>query len=308
MNAQTTEAPRVTGAEAMPLLYALTADVARRTGSRVLAIKGVVLAEHGLRAPRVSADIDILMHPDDVAGFVAGMEAAGWHKAPATTTPKLLDFHSVNLLNDHWPMGIDAHTYFPGFLAPPVEVFEELWRRRHTIEQAGREVATTDRAGSAAVAALHYLRSPWRPQNSTALETLVGLSEPLFRDAAAADLVDCAQRTGSVLTLAPYLARLGISAEPTHPAEAAGIDHWRTATASDPRMAWVHQFRALKPHQWPAFAWRALMLEDDELRAYHGDQSTTTPLWRLRVQRWRRIGAALPRMVAHERDRRRGQS
>ena len=297
---------QVHGGEAMPLLYALTADVATRVGARVLAIKGVVLAEHGLRAPRVSADVDVLMHPDDVQLFVAGMEAAGWRQAPETTTPKMLDFHSINLLNDHWPMGIDAHTYFPGFLAPSIEVFEELWRRRCTVEQAGREIPATDLAGSASIAALHYLRSLWRPTNDSAFTTLVERATPLFQGAAADDLLDCAQRTGSVLTLTPFFDRLGIEAPaPTHPAEDARIEHWRTATTSDPRMAWIHRFRALSPREWPGFLWTAIMLGDDELRAYHGDQTTTTPLWRLRVQRWRRIVAALPEIVARERARRR---
>lgn len=297
---------RVTRAEAMELLYALTADVARRTGTRVLAIKGFALTTHGLRAPRVSADIDVLMHPDDVDAFVAGMEGAGWRRTPETTTPKLLEFHSVDLLNDHWPMGIDAHTYYPGFLAPPAEVFEELWRRRHPIEQAGREVLATGLTGSAAIAALHHLRAPWQPQNAAALDALVERATPLFAGPAGEDLLDCARATGAALTLAPFLERLGLTPpEPTHPAEAERIDHWRTATTSDPRMAYLHRFRSLRPRQWPAFLWHALMLNDDELRAFHGDQTTTTPLWKLRVQRWRRIVEAVPGMLRREWTRRR---
>ncbi|GGD15081.1 nucleotidyltransferase family protein [Nocardioides daphniae] len=300
------DAERVTGAEAMQLLYALTADVARRTGTRVLAIKGATLSHHGLRAPRVSADIDVLMHPDDVDTFVAGMEAAGWRQTPEMTGPKMMRFHSVNLLNDHWPMGIDAHVYFPGFLAASDEVFEELWRRRVPIVQAGREVWATDLASSASIAALHHLRAPWQPTNMAALDALTGLAAPQLTGEAGQDLLDCARATGSVLTLTPFLERLGLTPPaPTHPAEAEQIDDWRLATTSDPRMAWVYRFRSLRPHQWPGFLWHALMLNDDELRAYHGDQTTTTPLWLLRVRRWRRIVEALPAMVRRELTRRR---
>lgn len=306
MSATGTE--RLTGAEAMELLYVLTADVAQRCGVRALAIKGSVLAEHGLRAPRVSADIDVLVHPADVERFAQGMEAAGWRRAPESRVPKFLEHHSVNLLNDHWPMGIDAHVYFPGFLADRNDVFEALWERRTTLACAGRDVPCTDLGGSAAIAALHHLRAPTLPANVAAFEALVDRAEQVFDDTAKAELARLAERTGSVRTLQPFLERLGVRATAQHPAEESGFEAWERATTTHAHLAWWPALRSQRLREWPGFVWHAVMLSDAELRAYHGDQTETTPLWRLRVRRWRRVVRRLPAVLRHEWDRRRGRS
>lgn len=296
---------RLTGAEAMELLYVLTADVARRAGVRSLAIKGSVLGDQGLRAPRVSADIDVLVHPDDMEAFAAGMEAVGWRRTPTSGVPKFLDHHSVNLLNDHWPMGIDAHHYFPGFLAPPGEVFEELWSRRSALSCADREVPCTGVTGSAAIAALHYLRAPSQPSNQVALDALVERAGTVLDDALRLELADLARRTGAVRTLSPFLTRLDVEATPTHPSEDAEFARWHTATTTHGHVAWWVQLRQTPARQWPSYLWRALMLTPEELRAYHGDRTETTPIWRLRVQRWRRVLRRLPGVLRDELAKRR---
>ncbi|MBE7323856.1 nucleotidyltransferase family protein [Nocardioides sp. Y6] len=296
---------RLTGAEAMELLYVLTADVARRAGVRSLAIKGSVLGDQGLRAPRVSADIDVLVHPDDMEAFAAGMAAAGWRRNPETRTAKFLTYHSVDLLNDHWPMGIDAHRYFPGFLAPPDEVFEELWTRRSTLACAGHEVPCTGVTGSVAISALHYLRAPGKPTNRAALDELVGRAETVLDDALRLELADLARRTGAVRTLAPFLDGLGIETQPTHPAEETEYDRWHTATTTHAHLAWWAELRRTPLSKAPSLIWHALMLTPEELRAYHGDRTETTPIWRLRVQRWRRVLRRLPGVLRDELAKRR---
>ncbi|WP_110239375.1 nucleotidyltransferase family protein [Nocardioides gilvus] len=286
---------RLTQTEAAPLIYVLTTTVAARTETRALAIKGVVLAHHGLRAPRVSGDVDVIVHPDDLDRFLAGMESAGWTANATTTTPKLLEYHSVDLTNDHWPMSIDVHSYFPGFLAPADEVFDRIWARRVEFDQAGHPVPATDLVSSAVVAALHYLRHPGLAHKQAAMETLAELATPLFAPGSqnATDLVAFARDTGCVRPLTPFLERLGLPTTPVHPAEETGYERWRLATTADPRMAWWLEFRALPLRRRPAFLWYALMLEDEELRTYHGDRTVSTPLWRLRVERWKRVSSHL---------------
>lgn len=294
------ESMRLTSAEALPLAYALTAHLAAEHGIRLIGIKGVSLAHHGLRDPRISADIDMLLHPDDRDAYVTAMTAAGWRVAAEPTTQKILGFHSVNLLNDHWPIGVDLHLYFPGFLAPAGEVFDELWRRRITLQQAGHDVFFTDLSSSAAVAALHYLRSLWRPENESAFARLVEKSHARLGDDEKAGLVTLAQATGSVRPLGPYFEALGITAAATHPAEETEFDRWTLGSHAHPYTAWWVRFRQLKPWEWPAFLWRALFLPEDEMRAYHGDQSTTTPLWKLRWERVVRVLGSVPATVRHE--------
>src|SRR5690606_19185868 len=124
---------------------------------------------------------------------------------------------------------------------------------------------------------------------------LAKLASPLFPPGspAAAALVQLARDTGCVRPLSPFLDRLGLSATPTHPDEESGYERWRLATTADPRMAWWLEFRALPLRRRPAFLWYAVMLEDEELRNYHGDRTVSTPLWRLRVERWRRVSSHL---------------
>lgn len=299
---------RISSAEAIPLAYALTARIAADHGIRLIGIKGVALAHHGLRDPRTSADIDMLLHPDDKDRFVAAMEAAGWRVAADPSTPKILGFHSVDMLNDHWPMGLDLHTYFPGFLAPAGEVFDELWRRRTSIPQAGHEVFFTDLSSSAAIAALHHLRAIWRPEDEAAFARLVDKSTTRLSPDERADLVELSRTTGCVRPLGPYFSALDIEASPVHPAEQSEWERWSLGTQAHPYAAWWVRFRNLRPWQWPGFMWRALFLPTDELRAYHGDHTETTPLWRLHVHRVQRVLKAMPGALRHELDRRRRRS
>ncbi|QCC76653.1 nucleotidyltransferase family protein [Nocardioides daphniae] len=187
------DAERVTGAEAMQLLYALTADVARRTGTRVLAIKGATLSHHGLRAPRVSADIDVLMHPDDVDTFVAGMEAAGWRRR-GDDRPQ----------DDAVPLGQPAQRPLADGDRRPRLLPRLPGRQRRGLRGAvaspgpdrpGRPRGLGHRlASSASIAALHHLRAPWQPTNMAALDALTGLAAPQLTGEAGQDLLDCARR------------------------------------------------------------------------------------------------------------------
>lgn len=309
MNADATvaDAVRISTSEAIPLAYALCARLAEDLGVRILAIKGPILAHHGLRDPKVSADVDMLLHPDDLDAYSAAMDDIGWAPASVGDVPKILANHSVDLLNEHWPIGIDLHFYFPGFLAPAGEVFEELWGRRETLTFAGHDVFVTDLSSSAAVAALHHLRAFYRPANQSAFSRLVEKSRTVFSDAGAAeDLVACAQATGSVRSLEPFFDELGLAAEPTHAAENTEYDTWMRGTTAHPDLALWQTLRELPPWKWPGFLWYLVMLRPDELRAHHGDRTHTTPLWRLRVQRWQRILSRVPGMLRHELRRRRG--
>lgn len=300
------ERVRISSAEAIPLAYALTARIAADQGIRLIGIKGVSLAHHGLRDPRISADIDMLLHPDDKDRFVAAMEAAGWRVAADVTVPRFLGQHSVNLLNDHWPIGIDLHVYFPGFLAPAGEVFELLWERRVDLPQAGCPVFFTDLASSAAVAALHYLRAPGQPSNDTAYEALVAKAKVRLEDADLRDLVALATATGALAPLVPFLNRLGAAFSlPSPEAYPDEMRRWELGTQAHPFLAWADEFRTLGPRQWPGFLWNMVWLSPDELRAYHGDHTETTPLWRLRLQRVQRVLKAMPGVLRHELDRRR---
>lgn len=282
-------AARPTAAEAAPLVHVLCERVAQTSRTRVLAIKGPVVAMQGLRAPRTSADVDVLVHPDDLTTFVEHMRAAGWHDAVEHTAPRLRRAHSVNLLHDHWPVGIDVHHHFPGFLAPDAEVFEALWARRRAYVMAGARVTAADPVSMVAVVGLHLLRDD--PDGSSArVDDLVGRAaavlDPTDRDA----LLQLARDTDSVVPLRPVLLRLGLkraaTIESTHPAELASwLDRAGGAT---PGTVWGRHLRRTPWWRWPQAVWHSVWLTDAEIATYHGGGDTRRELARARRRRLRR--------------------
>ncbi len=210
---------RLRAEEAVPLAHALVARVASDHGLRVLAIKGPAVAEQGLREARDSADVDVLVHPRDLEPLVGGLTAVGWKRMVTGTYASIMPPHSVNVLNDHWPIGIDVHHYFPGFLADAGQVFEALWARHELINLAGVPVPACDPVGQVAIVALHHLRvSPGGesdPLRDLAQRARVTLST---QDLAA--LIELAQETDATGPLRPFLLQLGVAEQELAPVHA----------------------------------------------------------------------------------------
>lgn len=286
-------AARPTAAEAAPLVHVLCERVAQTSRTRVLAIKGPVVAMQGLRAPRTSADVDVLVHPDDLTTFVEHMRAAGWHDATETTAPRLVRAHSVNLLHDHWPVGIDVHHHFPGFLAPDAEVFDALWARRRAYVMAGARVTAADPVSMVAVVGLHLLRHD--DGTSARLDDLVGRAEAVLGPEDLDALLQLARDTDSVVPLRPILLRLGLrraaTIETTHPVELAS---WYDRAGAPPGSVWGRQLSRTPWWRWPQVVWHAVRLTDDEIATYHGGGDTRRELARARRRRLRRGFGLVP--------------
>ncbi|WP_404431334.1 nucleotidyltransferase family protein [Microbacterium lacus] len=144
--------------DAIDLGAAWVTKVAADRGIRILIIKGAGLAHHGLRAPRISADVDVLVDPARFDDFCELLIDEAWRIRPITAVGAEWSGHSVTFIRDDWPCDIDAHRYFPGFLAGAQTAFDALWRDRTTMLLANRSVQIPDRNGSILVAALHHLR------------------------------------------------------------------------------------------------------------------------------------------------------
>lgn len=114
-------------AEAIPLAQLLTTEAAKRVGARCLLIKGATLDWHGLRPPRIPADVDLLVAPDEVEPFIDQLEEWGWYVRLGPFTDYPFPHHAVTLIHDQWPCDIDVHRRFPGFLRDPADVFDVLW-------------------------------------------------------------------------------------------------------------------------------------------------------------------------------------
>ncbi len=175
----------LTLAEAVPLGYAVLAQVAEDVGVRMLAIKGPILAMQGLREPRQSADIDVLVEPAGFAALTRGLEDVGWRNHVIYDCPGFVPKHSANHRHPHWPCEVDVHHWFPGFLADPSASFEVFWSRRSEATLAGRALPTLDVVAHGALAALHYLRDEGRSLRSSDLEALAVVMETEWSAAAA---------------------------------------------------------------------------------------------------------------------------
>lgn len=150
---------RLRRADATILAHALGAKVAEELSVRVLSIKGPAADHHALRAPRVSADADLLVDPAEFRAFCEALERRGWHERVARSTPSILELHSRTYIHPEWPCDIDVHDRFPGFFAPSEMVFQELWERREALTVGNVTIVIPSIAASAVIAALHALRN-----------------------------------------------------------------------------------------------------------------------------------------------------
>ncbi len=206
--------------------------------------------------------------------------------------------HSVNLLSDLWPIGIDVHHYFPGFLADPSEVFETLWDRHEDVPLARVPVPACDPVSQVAVMALHYLRvspdgrqrtpkGPLAPRPAGAVHDRCGRTR-------AAWPTRPTRPTPCDRSSARWESQIGNSDQCRTPK---ALDTWNRRVNQVGYEAWFLRFAQTPKRHWPRTFWHALMLTDEEIYAYShvppGEGNLTT----LRLRRIRRGIAGVPRTV-----------
>lgn len=219
-------------AEAVELGHAWCQQLARRNRIRALLIKGPTLERYGLRTPRVSGDIDVLIEPDRFDEAVAAVRAAGWGERPASYLIRRTTLHSRTFTHHDWPCDLDLHRSFPGFLVDAATLFEALWTRRNQMTFAHHECAVPDRLSSVLILALHSERgTSEQPRHQQELKELLSLAQ--LSDDERCELAMLAQATGSAATLHHVLSRLGVDTAVTD-AELRSPDvaRWRTRVES----------------------------------------------------------------------------
>jgi len=253
--------------EAVPLAHALVGRLAADEQVRVLFIKGPAAVLQGLRAPRSSVDVDALVDPAQRHRLAARLTELGWVDEHPYTSPTVLPMHSLTHRHPSWPCELDLHDRFPGFFAEPQDVFETLWRRRMSVEVAGRALACPDVAGQTLVLALHDLRDPHDPSKAAQLSLLVERVRANASSESLRDLAELAHQLGAADTAAPFLDRVG--APPLDRGSTARDDlrAWRLRTQPDASIAgWVEELRRLPLRRWPRYLWYAAFLTEGELR------------------------------------------
>jgi Uncharacterised nucleotidyltransferase len=269
--------------------------VASVCGVRVLFIKGPVLDVQGLRPPRDSVDVDVLVDPGHFDEMLDGLTAVGWYPyIPLSTELLSAPEHSATLKHDAWPCSLDLHHYFPGCLAPAQQVFDELWARRTTVELGGRDLPCPDVSGSSVIAGLNSLRSPDSWREKAELAHLTRELDQRLGDTERAELAKLAERMGAGDTLRPLLEALGIHPDPAIPRYSDGLAAWHllTVLASYPTLLWLEELRQTPWHRRPAVLWRAVLLTEEEIRNFMPDLPAGR--WGLTLGRLKRIRQRLP--------------
>jgi hypothetical protein len=244
---------------------------AEAAGVRVILLKGPGAAHLRLRAEKVSSDIDVLVEPGGLDALADEVRSAGWLPRFVPLSPRLVESHSLTLYHPGWPVDLDLHTYWPGFLADRGEVFELLWRERVPWSLGGVPVVIPDATSSALILALHSLRRPRKERRSADLDALVASMEALFPASDRSILLSRAAEVGAIDTARPFLERLGLPVPP-------GGDHrdelrrWRMNTeAKGYTDAWLLAFSEASWWERPGVLARAILPSEREMRGLHPD-------------------------------------
>lgn len=296
--------------DAVALAAGLSQHIAQQAGIRVLVIKGALAAEIGLREPRVSHDVDLLVEPDRFDDLLTAFAQYGWLPRPAPDFPILLDLHSRTLVHAQWNCDIDVHHYWPGFLGDPGQAFEHLWQRRQTMPVANVPVETTGAADSALVLALHSLREAGHTAaGSRKMSDYRYLLDRVRADEALAEAVlASAVDTDATQTARPFLNALGFGIpEEQNPSER--LRRWNLNVHARHRMTgWMLELRETSMWQKPRVILRAVFPSAQELRAIDpaigdGRRSVAAGWWRRFVRGVRLAPQAVHDLREHYRSR-----
>jgi hypothetical protein len=269
-------------------------------------IKGLIAEGHQLRPTRATADVDVLVDPEGFDELISALQRRGWHERIHLWLFDRLEEHSMTLIHDQWPVDIDVHRYYPGFLLPPAQVFDELWSHRQEFTLAGQPVDGTDAAAAAAIVALHALR--WMHSERNVVEFNFLVTYLRSRDALTVELVRLAASTGSSETLKPLFDLLGVSGVEGPQPPAGALAAWNRRAAHPSRTGeWFDYFLRTPKGDWPKELTQVLWPSRDLYRQDHpGVPNTTLALFGARVVRLRNGASGLLRIAANELSRRVG--
>jgi hypothetical protein len=286
---------------AVALLPALVAATATQHAIRTMLIKGPVLAAQSLRAPRHSSDADVLIDPKHFERFCALMSERGWSDRDSKALAPLggvdvspLAPHSLTLLHPQWPSSIDVHRFYPGFLANPQAVFDELWKQRGSYRSGNYPCSRPSRIDHWLLAMLHIERSPRDAERTELLNAARDFS-PAEREALAVRSV----QLGAAWPLEHHLAHLGIPVPAVPDFLARARADWLILVSPDP-----HDDYAVADEMARAsllgrvrILWRAAFPPEQTFRMFHNVGPRRRHLYAAYAARVMTRARRVPRML-----------
>lgn len=276
--------------EAVLLATALVDHVAQSARLQVLFIKGPAANMMGLRDNHVSADVDVLVRPENLDRVVELLGARGWLERPSGASIVRHYFHSRTLYHPRWNCDIDVHDRFPGMEAPPDSAFDTLWRDRQYLVMAARRVPVPSLPGAAIFQALHSLRSMSVPRHRDEYLGLLRRVDSTLRQG----IVNLSVQLQATAALKPLLDDLGVQDLPSLVGPVG--EEWRYRVSV--QLPGTVHLIALIESPWrvkPLVLARAVFPSRNVLRQvdiYLDD--SVAGLLRAHVARWRRGLAGLP--------------
>ena len=272
----------LTLAEAVPLGTVHLQRLLATAEIRSLAIKGPAFIALGVRAPRHSNDIDLIIAPEDRQRASEVLASAGWGIISHWFPPALDDvIYSTTFSHRQFPATLDLHHHFTGFLAQ--DAFEQLWRARTMVQVGHQDVVCTGREHALVIEGLNSIKMLEHERRPVAAQRVVEAAGAVDVGAVEA----AATAVGARHTAAPIITALG-GPDPDQPAPE-GFDSWVERGARNSGRDLICDVLRRSPRSAPRVVWEQLTLDPKVARFWaqsHGVpyRSPQQILW-VRIQR-----------------------
>lgn len=246
----------LTLAEAVPLGTVMLQRLLDDAGIRSLVIKGPAFVELGVRKPKQSNDIDLLVAPEDRTVATEVLVQAGWSIISHWFPPALDDvIYSTTFRHPQFPATLDLHHHFSGLLSEGA--FEALWRSRTSVVVAHHDVVTVGREHALIIEGLNAIKMLEDGSRAEAARRVVDAAVEVEVGPGAVEAA--ARAVGARHTAAPLITALGGS-EPSEPAPES-YRQWVDRGARNSSLDLVRDILQRAPGHAPRVVWEQLTLD-----------------------------------------------
>lgn len=284
----------LTLAEAVPLATVLLQRLLADAGVRSLAIKGPAFVQLGVRAPKQSNDVDLLIHPDDRVVVKEALLAAGWNQLSQRFPNEIDDvIYSTTYHHPILPATVDVHHRFPGVMVSPTDAFDRLWSAREPVRIAHCDVISLSDSHALVIEALNQFKSVRAMDEARVAQVLLAqLSPGVDIDSAEHG----AKELGAQFTIAPLLSAMG---RPPSGREPTSLRRWNSRNSASRRREILSALAIRAPRHLPRAVIDDLLLPDETARIWARNRG-------IRYRgRWQVLGHRLLAKLPTPRSRRR---